>query len=65
MLSGKDTSTCNEAITGVTYLLVNEWCWSNSETVQIHIRGLKEMVRLRGGLDDPGKTGHLRKTILL
>jgi hypothetical protein len=65
MLSDKDTSTCNEAITGVIYLLINEWYWSNSETVQKHMKGLKEMVKLRGGLDDLGKSGYLRKIILL
>jgi hypothetical protein len=65
MLRNKETSTCSEAITAVTYLVTSEWYWSNYENVQAHMRGLKEMVRLRGGLGDLGMNGFLRKMIIL
>lgn len=65
MLSHKETSTSTEAITGVVYLAVNEWYWSNYDNVQAHMKGLKEMVRLRGGLDKLGMSDFPRKMILL
>jgi len=39
--------------------------WSNYDNVQAHMKGLKEMVRLRGGLGDLGHDGFLRKMIIL
>jgi hypothetical protein len=65
MLSDKNTATCNEAIAGVIYMLVNEWYWNNHDVVQRHMRGLKEMVRLRGGLEELGMSGFLKKMVIL
>jgi hypothetical protein len=65
MLACKETATCNEAITAVVYLIVNDWYWSNWNWVQAHMKGLKEMVRLRGGIDELGMEGFPRKLILL
>lgn len=65
MLRAKETSTCTEALAAVTYLITNEWYWSNFENVKAHMKGLKEMVRLRGGLGDLGMSGFLRKMIIL
>jgi hypothetical protein len=65
MLSSKSTATCNEAIAGVTYLLTNEWYWNNPDVVQRHMRGLKEIIRLRGGIDELGMRGFLKTLVLL
>ncbi|KAG4440173.1 hypothetical protein IFR05_004318 [Cadophora sp. M221] len=65
MLCNKETSTSTEAIAGVVYLAVNEWYWSNYENVQAHMKGLKEMVRLRGGLDQLGMDEFPKRMILL
>ncbi len=65
MLARKETSTSTEAITGVVYLTVNEWYWSNYENVHAHMKGLKEMVRLRGGLDKLGMSDFPRRMVLL
>lgn len=70
MLAKPENATCTEAVTGVIYLLVNEWYWNNYENVKAHMRGLKEMVRLRGGIgelgsDEEGRSGWLRKMVLL
>ncbi len=65
MLNKKETATCNEAITGVMYLVVNEWYWSNFTTVQAHMRGLREMVKLRGGLDQLSMNTFLKNMALL
>ena len=64
MLGDKTSATSTEAIAGVIFLLVNEWYWSNHEVVQRHMQGLEEMVRLRGGLDDLGMSGFLRKMVI-
>lgn len=50
LLRSKDTCLSTEAMTAVNYLTTNEWYWSNFENVQAHLKGLKEIVRLRGGL---------------
>ncbi|KAK0108232.1 hypothetical protein ONS95_003052 [Cadophora gregata] len=65
MLSHKATSTSTEAIAAVLYLSVNEWYWSDWENIQAHMKGLKEMVRLRGGLDNLGMSDFPRRMILL
>ncbi len=65
MLNKKETAVSNEAITGVLYLVVNEWYWSNFTAVQAHMKGLREMVRLRGGLDQLGTNNFLRNMVLL
>jgi hypothetical protein len=65
MLADKAMSTSNEAISGVVYLTVNEWYWSSYENVQSHMAGLREMVRLRGGLGEMGMHEFLKKMIIL
>ncbi|PVH85216.1 hypothetical protein DL98DRAFT_651089 [Cadophora sp. DSE1049] len=65
MLSQKVTSTSTEAIAAVLYLAVHEWYWSNYENIQAHMKGLKEMVRLRGGLENLGMSDFPRRMILL
>jgi hypothetical protein len=50
LLRDQRHSTCDEAIAAVVYLITNEWYWGTSQNVQAHIRGLQEMVRLRGGI---------------
>jgi hypothetical protein len=55
----------NEALAGVVYFIVNEWYWSCYENVQAHIGGLIQMVRLRGGLDNLGANGFMRKMVIL
>lgn len=54
MLRDPATSTGPEAITAVCYIITSEWYWSNYESVLAHLNGLKEMVRLKGGLGDVG-----------
>jgi hypothetical protein len=63
MLSHRHSATSPEAIAAVIYLMVNEWYFCNHDIVQRHMAGLKEMVRMRGGLDDLGMNGFVRKMI--
>jgi hypothetical protein len=65
MLRSRNMATSNEAIIGVVNLTTNEWNWSCYENVQAHMRGLREMVRLRGGLGALRMSGFLRKMIIL
>jgi hypothetical protein len=61
-LRNKETSTILEAMSAVGYIITSEWYWSNYDNVQAHLRGLKEMVRLRGGL---GELGEFSKKMVL
>jgi hypothetical protein len=65
MMKSKETSINDEAITCVVYLVFNEWYWSAYQNVEQHMKGLRQMVRLRGGLGELGKGGFLRKMVLL
>ena len=65
MLRNKETATSDEAVAAVCYLITNEWYWSNYENVQAHFKGLREMVRLRGGIGDLRMNGFLRKMIIM
>lgn len=40
----------SEAIKVVVNLVVMEWFWGSDESMRAHIRGIREMIRLAGGL---------------
>ncbi|KAE9368891.1 hypothetical protein N431DRAFT_347981 [Stipitochalara longipes BDJ] len=41
-----------------------ELIWGNRSNYDNHLRGLKEIVRIRGGLDDPGISSYVRINII-
>jgi hypothetical protein len=47
-------SPSDEIIAAHIQLTLNEWCWSDSTELGPHLRALKEMIRLRGGLQSLG-----------
>lgn len=51
MLQSEENSTRDETIAAVVYLTTNEWYWGINDNVQAHLRGLKQLVHLRGGLE--------------
>jgi hypothetical protein len=55
----------NEAIAAVAILVSTEWYWSEFDVVEKHLRGLVEMVRLRGGLGELGLHEFLKRLILM
>ena len=63
-LRDPELSTTDEALASVVYLTTNEWYWGFRQNVLAHKTGLKEMVRLRGGIDAL-ENAFLRMTILL
>ncbi|KAJ4422687.1 hypothetical protein N0V82_002691 [Gnomoniopsis sp. IMI 355080] len=58
-------STTDEAISAVMQLMLNEWYWGNMDDLKAHTRGLKEMIRLRGGFRSVGLSGLLAKLTIV
>ena len=54
-------STSDEAITAVIQLIMDEWYWGETGDLRAHLRGLREMIRLRGGLRNLGMNGMISK----
>jgi hypothetical protein len=44
------TEVMSESIKVVVNLVVMEWFWGSDESMRAHMRGIKEMIRLGGGL---------------
>ncbi|KAB5580746.1 hypothetical protein GE09DRAFT_1083465 [Coniochaeta sp. 2T2.1] len=58
-------SATDEAISAVSQLILNDWYFGETRDMQAHLRGLRELVRLRGGFDEPGVNRLVSKTALL
>ncbi|KAK4209202.1 oleate activated transcription factor 3 [Rhypophila decipiens] len=55
------SSTSDEGIAGVVQLIVNEWYWGDPNDLRAHLRGLREMIKLRGGFRTLGLHGLISK----
>ncbi|KAE9362790.1 hypothetical protein N431DRAFT_490268 [Stipitochalara longipes BDJ] len=62
---GLDEQIGNEAICAVAILVSMEWYWSEFEVIEKHLKGLVEMIRLRGGLGELGLHEFLKRMILI
>lgn len=51
----------DETIAAHTQLILNEWYWGADTNLDAHLRGLKHMVRLRGGFRGLGLHGLIAK----
>lgn len=58
-------STTDDAISAVMQLMLNEWYWGNLDDLKAHSRGLREMIRLRGGFGSVGLSGLLAKLVIV
>lgn len=58
-------SATDEAISAVSQLILNDWYFGETRDMQAHLRGLRELVRLRGGFDEQGVNRLVSKTALL
>jgi hypothetical protein len=65
MLNDREKATSDEAMTAVISLIIREWYERNSEGALQHMRGLNEMMRLRGGLHIWGMHTYVRLSILM
>ncbi|KAF7563212.1 hypothetical protein G7046_g928 [Stylonectria norvegica] len=59
------TQTSDASILGVVQMVVDSWYWGATADLKAHIRGLKQMIRLRGGLHKLGMHGYISKTIII
>ncbi|KAK3941271.1 oleate activated transcription factor 3 [Diplogelasinospora grovesii] len=59
--SKSSTTTSDEAIAGIIQLIVNEWYWGDANDLRAHLRGLRDLIRLRGGFHTLGLHGMLSK----
>lgn len=64
-LQHEATMTSDTSILGVAQMVIDSWYWGATADLKAHIRGLKQMIRLRGGLDKLGLHGFLSKTVIM
>ncbi|KAH7121341.1 hypothetical protein EDB81DRAFT_228406 [Dactylonectria macrodidyma] len=64
-LRDEATMTSDASILGVAQMVIDSWYWGATADVKAHIQGLKQMIRLRGGLYNLGLHGFLSKTVLM
>ncbi|KAK1971443.1 hypothetical protein LY78DRAFT_699298 [Colletotrichum sublineola] len=63
--SGRSEHPSDAAIAGVIQLTITEWYWGETEDdLRYHLRGLRGMIRLRGGFNQLGLNGLLAKTAI-
>lgn len=65
LLRSEHSGTSDEVIAGITHLLSDEWFWGARDDLQAHLRGLRELVRIRGGFNTLGLGGLLSKTAIM
>ncbi len=51
----------DEGLTGVIQLIVDEWYWGDTNDLRAHLRGLREMIKVRGGFRTLGLHGLISK----
>ncbi|GJC98029.1 hypothetical protein ColKHC_06855 [Colletotrichum higginsianum] len=65
-INGRSEHPSDAAIAGVIQLTVAEWYWGESEEdLRYHLRGLRGMIRLRGGFNKLGMNGLLAKNAIM
>ncbi|KLU86664.1 hypothetical protein MAPG_05676 [Magnaporthiopsis poae ATCC 64411] len=66
LLRSSQSSTSDEAITAVIQLILDEWYWGETTSdLRAHLRGLREMIRLRGGIRCLGMNGLVGKLAIV
>lgn len=56
-----NAGSSDEIVAAHAQLILNEWYWGGTTDLGAHLRGLKEMVRLRGGFRSLGLHGLIAK----
>jgi hypothetical protein len=54
-------SPSDEVIAGVLQITLDEWLWGNTTDLRAHLRGLRDMIRSRGGFRTLGLNGLISK----
>ncbi|PKS07492.1 hypothetical protein jhhlp_006096 [Lomentospora prolificans] len=63
-LRSQNHQTGDAVIAGVVQLIVDEWYWGDTDDLRAHMRGLREMIRIRGGFYNLGMDGLLAKLVI-
>lgn len=63
-LRSQDHQSGDAAIAGVIQLILDEWYWGDTDDLRAHMRGLREMLRIRGGFRNLGMDGLLAKMVI-
>lgn len=63
-LRSQGHQTNDDVIAGVIQLILDEWYWGDTDDLRAHMRGLREMIRIRGGFQDLGMDGLLAKMVI-
>lgn len=63
-LRSQQHQTDDAVIAGVIQLILDEWYWGDTDDLKAHMRGLREMIRIRGGFQYLGMDGLLAKMVI-
>jgi len=55
----------DDAITAVARLVMSDLCAGETHELRVHMDGIREITRLRGGLATLGMDGNLARTVLM
>ncbi|KAK3986177.1 hypothetical protein QBC44DRAFT_403005 [Cladorrhinum sp. PSN332] len=58
-------STADETIAQAVKLASNDLCYGETQDLRMHIHGIRQMTRLRGGLENLGMNGTLAKMVIM
>jgi Fungal specific transcription factor domain len=64
-LRSPQSQTTDVSILAVTEMVLDEWYWGGTHALHAHMKGLRTMVAMRGGLQDLGMHGYIAKAILM
>ncbi|KAH7025892.1 uncharacterized protein B0I36DRAFT_329370 [Microdochium trichocladiopsis] len=65
LLRSEHGSTGDEVIAGIAHLIADEWYWGALHDLRAHLRGMRELIRIRGGFNTLGLGGLLSKMVIL
>lgn len=65
ILAQPETCIGDDAVAAVVRLVMSDLCAGETQELGVHMDGIREMTRLRGGLTALGMDGNLAKTALM
>ena len=57
--------TSDAAIAAVIQLIIDEWYWGEDLDLRAHLRGIRQMIKIRGGYGKLGMNGLLAKMVIV
>ncbi|KAH8878701.1 hypothetical protein GQ53DRAFT_850069 [Thozetella sp. PMI_491] len=64
-VASQASSPSDEVISAVILLVSTDLCHDNTEHIRMHLKGVREMLRLRGGISYLGMNGLLSKVVII